>query len=615
MQKALPTFYNKPILGSFDSVRDDFGRHDSSDVKWDNDYENPYYDYTGGRYEVPLGLIRQSDEVKMVKKDDGLDWIVVSAAIWVQYAYKQTKKLLRSKSKKISVEVDVNDYYTDENGVDVITDFTLLGITILSDSLETGIADAHLIIPELMNDAVYQKKAQSLCFAYQKLDEALGVENSPDTDKQDFSDSNSPIDNENTDEITMDNENEEGGEKSPMFTLEEKRQMIEVALTEHFSDEDEHACIWVQDLDDERVYYSNCGDGCFSVPYTINTTEDGSSEVSFNFEETQRIVRSWKVYSENEKDDEDKSEEDECKMAAHEDECDMSSDSNEAEDKDKECKMSEEGKEEDECDMAKEDECDMSADSNEKSEEDDKEDECKMSAEDSDESDDDSHKEEESCDEPHEEDESCEDKAENEYVANEMPIPAAQDGNAPGLDVGAVSGIDTGLLDDHDDGSVQGVTGSNPAADEAEIERQTGIVFSVDGEDIDANELYARYTALTEKYNALLAEQTKAFNDSCYAHICEYVGAETDLSAEDADAIKATMSELCKNSTFATIDAAETHADDLIAKALYAAKKAAKAVHNQEFSATIVTNTPVVEHTVKSDVEVLQDARNKLRNL
>ena len=83
MQKALPTFYNKPILGSFDSVRDDFGRHDSSDVKWDNDYENPYYDYTGGRYEVPLGLIRQSDEVKMVKKDDGLDWIVVSAAIWV----------------------------------------------------------------------------------------------------------------------------------------------------------------------------------------------------------------------------------------------------------------------------------------------------------------------------------------------------------------------------------------------------------------------------------------------------------------------------------------------------------------------------------------------------
>lgn len=587
MQKALPTFYNKPILGSFDSVRDDFGRHDSSDVKWDNDYENPYYDYTGGRYEVPLGLIRQSDEVKMVKKDDGLDWIVVSAAIWVQYAYKQTKKLLRSKSKKISVEVDVNDYYTDENGVDVITDFTLLGITILSDSLETGIADAHLIIPELMNDAVYQKKAQSLCFAYQKLDEALGVENSPDTDKQDFSDSNSPIDNENTDEITMDNENEEGGEKSPMFTLEEKRQMIEVALTEHFSDEDDHVCIWVQDLDDERVYYSNCGDGCFSVPYTINTAEDGSSEVSFNFEETQRIVRSWKVYSEDEKDDEDKSEEDECKMAAHEDECDMSSDSDDSEDKDKECKMSEDDKEEDECDM--------SADSDEKSDEDD-----------SDESDD---------EDSHEEDESCEDKAENEYVANEMPIPAAQDGNAPGLDANNVSGIDTGLLDDHDDGSIQGVTGSNPAVDEAEIERQTGIVFSVDGEDIDANELYARYTALTEKYNALLAEQIKAFNDSCYAHICAYVGAEADLSVEDADAIKATMNELCKNSAFATIDAAEAHADDLIAKALYAAKKAAKAAHNQEFSATIITNTPVVEHTVKSDVEVLQDARNKLRKL
>lgn len=521
MQKALPTFYNKPILGSFDSIRDDFGRHDSSDVKWDNDYENPYYDYTGGRYEVPLGLIRQSDEVKMVKKDDGLDWIVVSAAIWVQYAYKQTKKLLRSKSKKISVEVDVNDFYTDENGVDVITDFTLLGITILSDSLETGIADAHLIIPELMNDAVYQKKAQNLCFAYKKLDEALGVENSPDTDKQDFSDSNSPIDNENTDEITMDNENEEGGEKSPMFTFEEKRQIIEVALTEHFSDEDEHSCIWVQDIDDERVYYSNCGDGCFSVPYTINTAEDGSSEVSFNFEETQRIVRSWKVYSEDENDDEDS----------------------------------------------------------------------------------------------HEEDESCEDKAEDEYVANEMPIPASQNGNAPGLAADNVNGIDTELLDNHDDGSVQGVTDSNSAADEVEIERQTGIVFSVDGENIDANELYARYTALTEKYNALLDEQVKAFNDSCYAHVCEYVGAEADLSAEDADAIKATMNELCKNSAFATIDAAEAHADDLIAKALYAAKKVAKAAHNQEFSATIITNTPVVEHTVKSDVEVLQDALNKLRKL
>ena len=86
--KAIPTVYNKPLLGSFSVDNDDFRQH-NSELKYDSELGDLYYDYTDSTSETPIGLIRSED--KVVVRDDentGESWLCFTASIWVKYNYK-----------------------------------------------------------------------------------------------------------------------------------------------------------------------------------------------------------------------------------------------------------------------------------------------------------------------------------------------------------------------------------------------------------------------------------------------------------------------------------------------------------------------------------------------
>ena len=199
MKNAIPTFYEKPILGSFSAFKDDFGGHDNRLV---SDEYGVHEDHVGGRYEVPLGLVRSKDRVELIEKD-GLKWISLSAALWVNYSYRQVKKLLKSKGKKVSVEVEVTKSHIDNDGIEVIDEFSLMGITILGSDYKEAIPNASISIPELEGTESYQMRKKSLTFAYQELDKSLGItpesNDNSNINKSNFSDS--PINNEDTEEI------------------------------------------------------------------------------------------------------------------------------------------------------------------------------------------------------------------------------------------------------------------------------------------------------------------------------------------------------------------------------------------------------------------------------
>ena len=180
MEKALPTFYNKPILGCFDNG--DFESHNGS---WEKDGETgmSYWDTLGVKGERILGLIRSEDEVKIVE-ENGLKWITLTCALWTQYSFKQVKKLLKDAirsqkdggpTKNISVEIDVLDYDELPNGVMKINDFKLVGITILGSrngkKIEPGIEDAELSVLDIVGTDNYEKQRSELRMAYAKLDE------------------------------------------------------------------------------------------------------------------------------------------------------------------------------------------------------------------------------------------------------------------------------------------------------------------------------------------------------------------------------------------------------------------------------------------------------------
>lgn len=183
MEKSLHTFHNKPILGYFENG--DFVSH-NGDWNHDDETQMDYWDTLGRRGERMLGLIRESDEVKIVTGKDGLDWIELRCALWVQYSFKQVKRLIKDAkraqkegglAKNVSVEVDITDYEMLDNGIMMIKEFNLVGITILGSrngvKVEPGIEDAGLSVLEIMGRDVFAKQESALRLAYAKLDDSV----------------------------------------------------------------------------------------------------------------------------------------------------------------------------------------------------------------------------------------------------------------------------------------------------------------------------------------------------------------------------------------------------------------------------------------------------------
>lgn len=175
MKKAISSFVNKPILGFFKNG--DFEEHNGS-IGYDREEDREFFDTEKG--ERILGLIRESDPIDIVEKD-GLHWIRFRCAIWVQYCYKQVRKILKDRSKKVSVEVMVHDKMVRDDGVEEILDFSLRGVTILGSRngrpIMEGIQGAHLSLIDDFENENYQNQKNVLSFAYKQIDE-YGVKSS-----------------------------------------------------------------------------------------------------------------------------------------------------------------------------------------------------------------------------------------------------------------------------------------------------------------------------------------------------------------------------------------------------------------------------------------------------
>lgn len=180
LEKAKESFRGKPILGYFENG--DFVSH-NGEWKEDEDTGMDYWDTYTKKGERILGFIREKDELEIVEDENGLSWICFSCALWVQYNFKQVKRLLqdavRAKkyggaTKNISVEVDITDYEELENGIIKINDFNLVGVTILGSrngvKVEPGIEGAELSVVDIPGgkELFEQQSAAKLRLAYEK---------------------------------------------------------------------------------------------------------------------------------------------------------------------------------------------------------------------------------------------------------------------------------------------------------------------------------------------------------------------------------------------------------------------------------------------------------------
>ena len=657
LRKATSTCYNKPILAHFKPEENDFGAHEDNGLHYDSENDNYYFDYTKDS-EVPIGLIRQNDKVEVVE-ENGLTWLNVSAALWVQYNYKACKRLLKDRHKKVSVEVEVNSSYIDERGIEIIEDFTLLGISVLGSSVTEAIPGASLDITDLKDNAMFNKQFARLQFAYQKLDEQTEtkdtainntfstVHNSnPEPNSTSGPDFEQPVENEKDKEITM--KTEKGGENVEEFeiklTNDNKADLLSSAIREALPDNgDPSSFAYLADFDDEFLYY--CLNGAYyKAPYSIDTSTTPYA-VNIALDEAIPVIRSWGSYSDTKNSDMDekdmkKMEEEcpECHKPMSECECDKKQ--NEAcddkqveacEDKQVEEKIdvtvhsAEEGDKE-ECSTENKEECSEGEDC-EKECNNAKDVECN-STEDKEECASDEKPEEKECNSVDPEDGThvnhsaddgeCEkecNSAEEKECNNAKDVECnSEDGECPEKECNSEDGKEECSAEEKECNSAENVECNSTEDKQCEETIISPDTYSVDGEMISGAQLFEKFTALQTAYNQLQEKFSSKMQEEFRSFAYVMVKDEVDLSEDNAKAIFSQIDEACSSKKFSSQDEVEDYTTSLIAKALYSQKKEARK-SAKEYSSNIVKNQNTFSGSNNSDVDELKSVNDKLKNL
>ena len=185
MEDAIPTFFNKFILGYFnvDDKKNGTGEFEehNSDIMYDSELEEYYWSYTAPNAEKALGMIRESDSVEIVNYN-GKNWIKTTAVLLTKYNREAVKHLLKAKKRKISVEISVLESHIEDN-IEVIDKFVLDGITILGNMknsnipVEEGIEGASLSVLDFLTTNIFSKQRAALSFAYKKLEGKDEIDN------------------------------------------------------------------------------------------------------------------------------------------------------------------------------------------------------------------------------------------------------------------------------------------------------------------------------------------------------------------------------------------------------------------------------------------------------
>lgn len=585
MSKALPTFFNKPILCNYLVDKDDRGGHDSNGMRYDIDNDIMFEDYESDDSEKIIGVIRESDKVELVE-EDGLNWIYANCCLFIAYNYRLVKSLLRSKGCKVSVEVEVLDSYIDDDGIEIITDFELLGISLLGSNLLEAIPTASMTILDLQKTERYTKQFKAIKFAYKKLEESTDESTNPD-----FKDT---VINEHKDEIEFNKNSKENFEKGEIasMTFIEKRQILETALSLTLKTLNIDTYHWVEDLDGEYVYFT-VGDEQFKAKYEL--FEGGAN---IDYDNREYVIRSWRTYSEEEMKDKDKKDFKvlDPNSTVGNTEAHIQHDDDEAgininlHDKDvpgnfsKENEFTDEGSKEEnvskeECasEESKEENCKMSSDEGEENKEGIKESESKET-EDCDCDDNDEHKEENSTDESKEE---CASKEENCKLSSDEKEQCVKE--------------------------------------ECEKQEESTVRPTIISEDTYTT-LKNEFTALKKEHEILMKQYKEKVQNEQLRFAQEFVNNEPDLSSENSKNVFNVIETAIKAEKFTSNEDVEIFAVQEIATALYNQRKEQRneEVNNKKNSFSCDIHREKVSFTkgaTDDDIDSLKSSREALENI
>lgn len=144
LEQHLGEFRDIPILTAYVMGGQVVGDGHNYNMKRDPKTGEEYASFTASDAERIVGWVPKDANVR-IENINGIDWVVLDAAIWRWYAKELVDQIARQGSNTaVSIETLVTDERQGENGVDIEEKYLVLGITILGNGVEPAVAGANI---------------------------------------------------------------------------------------------------------------------------------------------------------------------------------------------------------------------------------------------------------------------------------------------------------------------------------------------------------------------------------------------------------------------------------------------------------------------------------------
>ena len=159
-ERAIPTLYNKPIVGKYDIDEEDFREHDCKLVLKDDGETVEVVDTT-----VPYGVIPESCNARWETDEDGVEYLVCDGYLW-NGRYPVCEKI-KDNTCNQSMEINLINYEVKDK-VTYIHEFSFTGLCILGENFEPCFSSAKLVYS--LNKEEYKKQFNLLLNKVNKID-------------------------------------------------------------------------------------------------------------------------------------------------------------------------------------------------------------------------------------------------------------------------------------------------------------------------------------------------------------------------------------------------------------------------------------------------------------
>ena len=285
IESAKESIKNIPILGYIRKI-DGTDSKDFSGHEIELSIKNGEIKFT--YLERPIGVIPETNEYEYVEID-GKTYVQVIGYIWREYLNEGYEILQENPNKSVSMEITVDDYEINKDGIVDIKAYRYLGVTILGDGVSPGMEGANMQVigqfSENFSVDFYEK--------VERLNEELKIN----------------INSSEGGETGQVNKTKEGDNMDLSFsaTYRQKREALSNALDPIIVKDEEDKIIeetyfYVEDFDDdfvyvEKYYWSQTNSDCTYGRYTYSFDETGL--IATIIGEFEKMILTWLTEQEN----------------------------------------------------------------------------------------------------------------------------------------------------------------------------------------------------------------------------------------------------------------------------------------------------------------------------